>query len=360
MSTRRASRLMVLSVGVVFAIVALVAGCSQAAPAPSPAKPASQAASAPAAAKPESKPAETKTSVLKINMVSASDAPQTKAVRDMAAEIKQKSNGTFDVQVYANSELGSNADNVEQAARGTAIMTFADTGYVASWVPDFMAMTLPYLYRDYKGVSKVIASPWYADMVKAAGDKGLKMFPQNWISGRRHVLSDKVIKTPADLKGLKVRVAPNKVQLETLAAMGGNPTTTAWGETYTALSQGVVDAAEAPLPDLYNSKLHEVRKKVALTGHIMLMNGPITSQKFFESLPDEHKKLLEEATKKYGDIYSEQIAKDENTLWRKSLEDKGVVINETDVDAFAKAAEVVATKFTWSAGTIDKIRAAVK
>src|SRR5687768_9821484 len=106
---QRFGRRRLLATGGALTITALAVACSRAAP-PGP---------GPAPAK----PAEARASVLKINLVSASEAPQTLAVRDMAEEIKQKSGGTFDVQVYANSELGSNADNVEQAARGSTILT---------------------------------------------------------------------------------------------------------------------------------------------------------------------------------------------------------------------------------------------
>jgi TRAP-type C4-dicarboxylate transport system substrate-binding protein len=221
-------------------------------------------------------------------------------------------------------------------------------------------MTLPYLYRDYRDVFKVTASAWFAAMQKIAAQKGLKMFPQNWVFGTRHFISDKTIKTPADVKGMKVRVPPNKVQLEMITAMGGNPVTIAWGEVYTSLSQGVVDALECTLPEMDSSKLYEARKKVALTGHIKGMNGLIMSQKVFDALPAEHKQLLEEATLKHSARFSESIARDESTLWRQKLEGRGMAFNDSDVAAFAKATEVVASKFSWTPGTVDKIKAALK
>jgi tripartite ATP-independent transporter DctP family solute receptor len=293
---------------------------------------------------------------IKISHVLSTTETIHEVLVEMAAAIKSRSNGSIEMPVFPNSQLGNNKDNLEQARRGANILTIADPGYVGDYVPDYSIMNGPFLYKDYKGIQKLAASSWHQEMVKQAAEKGIKVLAMDWYFGSRHIISGKVIRTPADLKGMKVRVPPNKVWIETIKSMGGSPTVLQWSEVYSGLAQGVVDAAEAPLSSLYGSKLYESRKNIALTGHFKAIVGLEMSQKLFDSLSKAQQEIILDEVKKHGIKATERVANSE-IEWRKKLESVGVVFNEVDVAAFEKACESFYKQFPeWSPGLYERIR----
>ena len=301
-----------------------------------------------------------KTVELKIAHVLPTNEPIHQVLVEMGKRIMDRSQGSIKVQVYPNSELGNNKDNLEQIRRGANIIAIADPGYISDYVPDYGVMNGPFLYRDYTGIAKLAASKWHQDMVKQSAEKGIKILAMDWYFGSRHVISDKVIKNTDDMKGLKVRVPPNKVWIETIKAMGGSPTTLQWSEVYSGLSQGVVDAAEAPLSTLYGSKLYEAKKKIALTGHFKAIVGLEMSQKLFESMTPEQQKILTEEVAWGGKEATKRVA-DSESEWRKKLEAEGVVFNDVDLDNFANACQVVYTQFpAWTPGLYERVKAELK
>lgn len=296
---------------------------------------------------------------LKIAHVLPNTEPIHEALVEMAASIKARSNGSLDVQVYPNSQLGNNKDNLEQVRRGANIITIADPGYVADYVPDYAVMNGPFLYKDYKGIQKLAASSWHEGMVKSAAEKGIKILAMDWYFGSRHVISGKVLNGPADMKGMKIRVPPNKVWIETIKALGGSPTVLQWSEVYSGLTTGVVDGAEAPLSTLFGSKLYEARKNIALTGHFKAIVGLQMSQKLFDSLSPAQQTIITEEVKKYGIKATEKVAATE-VEWRRKLEAQGVSFNDVDAAACEKACEAVYSQFPeWSPGLYEKVRKAL-
>ena len=160
------------------------------------------------------------------------------------------------------------------------------------------------------------------------------------------MISDKEIKTPADMAGMKVRVAPNKVWIDTVTAMGGNATVLQWAEVYSALSQNVIDAAEAPLSTMYGSKLQEVKKRVSETNHFTAATGFVMSQKIWDGLPAEYRDMLQKEVDEWGAKCS-QLTADREAGWKKRLQDEGVVFNPVDNAAFAEACKKVYDNPAW-------------
>jgi TRAP-type transport system periplasmic protein len=297
---------------------------------------------------------------LKFSHVLPTNEPLHQVAVEIAKALEARSNGSIKSQVYPNTELGNNRDNLEQIRRGANIILLSDPGNVADYVPDYSIMAGPFLYKDYKDVQKLAATKWHQEMIKQSAEKGIKILAMDWYFGSRHMISDKVIRTPDDMKGMKVRVPPNKMWIETIKAMGGSPTTLQWSEVYSGLTQGVVDAAEAPLSTLFGSKLFEAKKKIALTGHFKAAVGLQMSQKVFDSLSPEQQKILTEEIAK-GGIEATKRVVDSESEWRKKLEAQGVVFNEVDQAAFEKACQVVYTQFpAWSAGLYDRIKTELK
>lgn len=336
----------------------MLAGCggskTSTAPSTSTAAPSTSASAAPSTAAPADKEV-----VFKFGHVQSNTDPINDAAIRLADAIGEQTNGTVKIEVYPNSEIGSNKDNLEQAARGANIMTIVDPGYMADYVPDYGIMNGPFLFKSWEDIQVLADSDWHKDMIAQSAEQGIKVLGANWFFGNRHIISDKVIQSPADTKGMKIRVPSNTMWIETMKAMGANPTTLQWSEVYSGLSQGVVDAAEAPLNTLYTSKLHEAKKKVALTGHFTAVTVIATSQKVFDTLSADQQKVMEDATIEEGKNYSKITASNEET-WKKKMEDEGVEFNEVDADAFREACASVYTAFPeWSDGLYDTVQKAL-
>jgi len=298
--------------------------------------------------------------ILKIAHVLPVNEPIHQELLVMARQIEQRSEGTLEIQIYPNSELGSNKDNLEQILRGANLITVADPGYVGDYLPDYTIMNGPYLYRGFDDIQKLAQSEWQETMKRRAEEKGIKILAMDWYFGPRHFLSDKPIRTPADLKNLKVRVPPNAIWIETIRAMGGLPTLMQWSEVYTGLAQGVVDAVEAPLSSLYGTRLYEVKKHISLTAHFHAIAGLQISKRVFDSLTARQQTILLEEVDAAGRRVSREVQESE-TRWRSKLEQQGVQFHEADAEAFRTACREVYDKFPdWSAGLYEQVQAALK
>ncbi|MGI6030266.1 MAG: C4-dicarboxylate TRAP transporter substrate-binding protein [Eubacteriales bacterium] len=297
--------------------------------------------------------------VFKFGHVQTNTDPINDACLRLADAIGEQTGGAITVEVYPNSEIGSNKDNLEQAARGASIMTVVDPGYMADYVPDYGIMNGPFLFKSWEDIQVLADSDWHKSVMEQASEQGIKVLASNWFFGNRHIISNKVIETPDDTKGLKIRVPSNTMWIETMKAMGANPTTLQWSEVYSGLSQGVVDAAEAPLNTLYTSKLHEAAKNIALTGHFTAVTTIATSQAVFDTLSAEQQEIMVTAAEEEGKNYSQITANDEEE-WRKKLEEEGVTFNEVDTEAFREACKATYDAFPeWSEGLYDTVQEAL-
>jgi tripartite ATP-independent transporter DctP family solute receptor len=296
---------------------------------------------------------------LKINMTTAPETFQAQWVKKFGDKVMEKTQNGVEVQMYYAAELGTMPDTIQMAIQGTPIMTLCDSGYVIDYNPNFLAMTLPFTYDSYEQVLSVCKSDWYKKMVKICADKGLKAFPQNWYYGTRHFITNKVITTPADLRNMKLRVPPNKAQLEMIKAVGAAPATINFNEVYTALSQNVVDGLECPLNEMDSMKFYEARSNVALSGHIFAFNGLFTSQEWFDSLPAEYRKIMDDTAWEYGELSSRQIVEEDISVWRPKLESRGVKFTDVQRELFREACKDIYKAFDFEPGTIEAIRAAI-
>lgn len=304
--------------------------------------------------------AETGVVELKISHVLPTNEPIHEVLVEMADRIMARSDGSMIVQVYPNSELGNNKDNLEQVRRGANIITIADPGYVADYVPDYAIMNGPFLYRDHRGIAQLAETEWHQEMIEQSAEQAIKILAMDWYFGARHIISDREIRRPEDLRGMKVRVPPNIMWIETIRAMGGEPTTLQWSEVYSGLAQGVVDAAEAPLSTLYGSRLHETRKRIALTGHFVAIVGLQMSQQLFDSMTAEQQEILMDEVR-WGGIEATRRVSESEAEWRRRLEAEGVVFNDVDKAAFEQSTSVVYTRFPeWTPGLYDRIQTSLR
>ena len=295
---------------------------------------------------------------IKVATILAGSDPATIQMEAFAKRVMEKSGGEIEVRVFPNSELGGNKDVLEAIVRGSNLITFVDPAALTDYVPDYSVMNGPYLYKDYTGIAKLAFSDWGKEMADQAAKKGIKVLDSmSTYFGTRQVITNKPIKTPEDMRNLKVRVPNTPMWLETIKAMGGSPTVIAWSELYSALQQGVADAAENPLPSIYNAKLQEVRKYVSETAHFIAPGGLEMSSQFFNGLSEKHQKILVEEGVEFAKLTTQSIASMESDIKAK-MQAAGVTFNACDQEAFRKATTVVYSKFPqWTPGVYDRVKA---
>jgi tripartite ATP-independent transporter DctP family solute receptor len=293
--------------------------------------------------------------------MAAQDAINIAAMR-FAERVAQRSGGQIDVQVFPAAQLGHDNDSLEQIKLGADLIVVTQMAAAApSEVPDLTILDGPYLYDDLADYRTLIASDWFAAQKQKLEQAGVKVLAANWLFGVRHTLADRPLRTPEDMQGVNIRIPPLAMWVETFEALGANGQTINFGEAYTALSSGVVDAIESPLESLWAAKFYETKKVISLTGHFTNWIAPMMSAQVFDQLPAETQQILLEEAEIGGEIIT-ALALDREQGFREKLQAAGVTfVDDVDRDAFRDETRVVYEQFEeWTPGLYDTVQAAMK
>lgn len=295
-----------------------------------------------------------------LNLSSAltTDDPLFKGLKAFKKNVEAKSKGQITVKLFPSSQLGKDEDVLEQARAGAPVAVVVDGGRLAVFEKELGVLGAPFLASGYGGIRKVVTSDRFEKMVKKLHDTaGLQILSFNWWQGERHLLTNKAIRVPSDLKGIRMRTPGAPVWMETIKAMGATPAPMGWTEVYSAIQQKVIDGAEAQHPATYGSKLYEVISHITKTGHINLITGLVAGAAWFDSLPPELRTMVREEALKAGDIASYSTEATLADLEKKMIA-KGVTISEVDITPFKEATASVYDKLGY--GELrDEMRAIV-
>lgn len=249
--------------------------------------------------------------VIKFSHVVAQDTPKGKAAEYFAKRAAELTKGRVKVEVYANSALYKDKEEMEALQLGAVQMlapSLAKFGPLG--VKEFEAFDLPFIFDDYQELHKVTQGPVGKALLAKLEPKGIKGLAY-WDNGFKSFSANVPLRTPADYKGKKFRIQSSKVLEEQIRALGGIPQVMAFSEVYQALQTGVVDGTENPISNFYTQKMHEVQKHLSLTQHGYLGYAVIVNKKFWDGLPADLRELLEQAMKEATD-YANSIAREEN------------------------------------------------
>ena len=254
--------------------------------------------------------------VIKFSHVVAQDTPKGKAAEKFKALAEQYTNGAVKVEVYANSTLYKDKEEMEALQLG-AVQLLAPS--LAKFGPlgvrEFEVFDLPYIFDGYDALNKITQGPVGAQLLAKLEPKGIRGLAF-WDNGFKSFSANSPIKKPEDLRGKKMRIQSSKVLEEQMREVKSLPQVMAFSEVYQALQTGVVDGTENPHSNLFTQKMHEVQKHMTLTDHGYLGYAVITNKKFWDGLPAEVRTQLDKAMVE-STAYANQIAKEEND---KSLE----------------------------------------
>lgn len=274
---------------------------------------------------------------LRIGTVLAPDDPMGQGLEKFAAEVAEATNGEVEVQIFHNSQLGDTTEMLDQARAGAAVGTVTDVARLSEFVPSLAIMSAPFLFDNYEQADKFALSEAYLGWGDELAEKaGLVMLASNWYQGARHALTQKPISGPADLGGVRMRTIGAPVWIETIRAMGAEPTPIPWGEVYSALQLGTIDAAEAQPTAIRGAKLYEVIKHVTKTGHIQLVTALVVSADAFNELSDENKKIVRDLAVENG-RYASNLTIEMGDAALEEVAATGVTISDVDLAPFKEA-----------------------
>lgn len=301
--------------------------------------------------------------VLKLGNVQAPGMPVQTGLKRLADLVRERTNGEVVIEIYPAAQLGSEQEILEGVSLGTIHMFEGSAASLGRFLPKMDAFACPFAWKSPQTLAKAARSKVAGELGEELLKKrGIRLLDAGWIFGVRHLTTTKTpVKTPADMKGLKIRVQPDALYLATVRAMGGNPTPIDAKEVYTSLQAGIVDGQENPISNIDQRKFNEVQKYLMLTGHITQNQVVVISEKVFQKLTPKQQDVLRRATLEAGDFQNGLIAKADAEGLEK-LKGAGMQVIEPDVGAFRKAAAGVCRdaqwEKRWGKGFYDRLEAA--
>jgi tripartite ATP-independent transporter DctP family solute receptor len=296
--------------------------------------------------------------VIKASLSQNLQEPQVRAVELFKKIVEEKSEGKLKVEIYPNNQLGNQRDVVEGIQLGTIQMSNI-ASVLAGFVPELNIFELPFLFENKDHFYAVLDSEIGDSLGPACEKRGFHLLGY-FDAGVRHVMTvDEPVYSIGDLKGLKIRTMENPLHLAAFKAFGANPMPMAYGELYTALEQHVIDGAEAANTNYLSKKFYEPAPQWAVVGWIHLIETVIMSRYFYDRLPQEHQKIIDEAALKmiqkerqwYGESEDEALLQ---------LVEEGVKVTRPDRRPFVKASQKVYKEWADRVGGMDLIERIIR
>lgn len=284
--------------------------------------------------------AQPKTYSLRFNHVLGPKEPFHEGFLKWAKAVGARTNGGLKIDVFHSSQLGKEEDIIEQIRQGANLGQNTDSARMGNYVPGIAVMNGPYFVETLEEVAKLRKAPtvikWQEEL---ASKHGLKVVSFNWVQGYRHFFTNKPVKTPDDLKGLRIRTPPAPIWQESIRALGATPVAMAFGDMYPGLQQRAIDGVELVYNNIPGGRFYEVLKFANETKHIMLINFEVVSAKWFDSLPKEYQVALVEEADRAGEATSKEIFRLEGEV-EQQLKGRGMtIVEDVDLAAFRKAGE---------------------
>jgi len=260
--------------------------------------------------------------------------------------IRERTNGRIQITLFPAGQLGKGErELLEALQQGIADLYVGSTGPIGGFSPSMLMVDIPFLFRDYAHVDRVLDGPIGTQLLadlETANLKGLAF----WENGFRSLTNSKrPVKTPEDAAGLKIRTMENRIHILAWKEVGVIPTPMAWAEVYGALQQKVVDGQENPLAVINNSKLFEVQSYLSMTQHVYSPAPIIMSLQRWQQMPAEDQELFLQTARELAP-WQRSLGRDTEAEVMAELEEKGmVIVREIDKAAWQKAMEPAFDEF---------------
>ena len=300
--------------------------------------------------KPEAKPAAGPQTIKLAHVVNEKDGFHIAALK-FKELVEARTKGAVKVEVFPNASLGDERTLIEGMQIGTIAMGVITNGPVANFLPEIAAFEMPFMFASPEEAYKVLDGPVGQKVLAKLDAINLKGLAYAERGFRNLTNSKKVVKTPADMAGLKIRVMENPVYIDTFKTLGTNAVPMAWTEALTALQQGTIDGQENPVNVIYSFKLNETQKYLTMTKHSYAPALFLMSKKVFGSFNKETQDILVKAAQEAA-VHERKWNAEQMTEQLKALKEKGMQITEPDTAAFQAAVKPVYDKYGPKFGTL--------
>jgi tripartite ATP-independent transporter DctP family solute receptor len=298
--------------------------------------------------------------VLRVSTPAVPDDWHAKMWTVFKDELEKSSPGEFDVQINLNASLFKQGTEPAAMARGNLELSSISAFDIAKLVPEFSIFTAGYVIRDPEHQQKVFNGPIGAEMFKSVAEK-MDVNPLSTVYlGTRQVNLREVrsVKTPADLKGVKLRMPGSKEWLFLGDALGATPTPLAFGEVYLGLKTGTIDGQDNPLPTVRAAKFYEVTKQIVMTSHLVDGIFIAISNKAWNSMNATQKQKMTAAAQAASSYNNENRIKEESQLVE-FFRQQGLQVTTPDVDAFRKSVQATYLNSdyakVWPKGLLERV-----
>ena len=272
--------------------------------------------------------------------------PTVVAVENMGKKLDVATNGRIKIQMFPGAVLGQEKEAVEQVQIGALQIARISLGVVGPVAPDVDVFNMPFVFRDIAHMRAVIDGPIGAELLEKVTNSPARLVALGWMDGgARSLYTKTLVKTPADMKGIKVRMMGNPLFVDTMNAMGGNGISMAYGEVFSALQTGVIDGAENNPPSFFTSNHYTTGMKYyAQTNHLIIPELLVMSKVTWDKLsPEDHtlvKKLAREAQMEQRVLWDKSVAD-----YTTKLKAAGVEFVPVDQKLFFDATAPVRAKY---------------
>ena len=298
--------------------------------------------------------------LLRISTPAVPDDWHAKMWTVMKDDLEKSAPGQFDTQINLNASLFKQGTEPAAMARGNLEMSSISAFDIAKLVPEFSIFTAGYVIRDPDHMMKVFNGPIGADLFKLVSEKmDITILSPIYLGTRQLNLREaKNVRTPADLKGVKLRMPGSKEWLFLGEALGATPTPLAFGEVYLGLKTGTIDGQDNPLPSVRSAKFYEVTKQITLTSHLVDGIFISVSNKAWNALNADQKTKLKAAAQAAAKYNNENRITDEKQMVD-FFKSQGLTVTTPDVDAFRKTVQTAYQNSeyakVWPTGMLDRI-----
>lgn len=258
------------------------------------------------------------------------------AANHFKAQVEENSDGRIEVEIYPNDQLGGEMEMINAIQLGTADMTITGES-LQNWAPKAALMAVPYAFTSSEGLEEVVGGD-IGQEIETQITERTGLVPLTWFErGPRELTSNRPIRTPEDLDGLRMRVPNVPLFVDAWQALGARPTPMSFSEVFTALQQGTIDAQENPLSLIESASFSEVQDYVNMTDHVRSWIYVVIGQQKLESMPDELQQVVLEAADEMR-AHQQSLFEEDQQRLRRDLEAAGMAFVEVDQQAFADRA----------------------
>ena len=279
--------------------------------------------------------------IMKIGVSTGPTDPRNMSLAKFKKEVESKTNGTIEVQLYPSAQLGNDKDLIEGVKLGTIQATVTSAGNFGDYEPKMGISALPFLFKNSQEAWNFLKTPQVQKIQEGLLKSNMRVLSYFENGFRCITNSKRAINKPEDIKGLTIRTPENPYVMETLKALGANPSPLSFSDLYVALQQKTFDGQENPIPVIYNTKFYEVQKYLAITNHSYDAMPFVINEPFYKTLTKEEQEIVNNAAIAAQDDDRKTVVQQSQDLLKK-LQEKGMTVTTPDLSLFKEATKNVA------------------